>query len=322
VINIYRLCATLIFFIFINGCATKPDTPVQKAKVIQDIQIYTSPNSEAKITTRSIESAFNSVGLTIVSNNDMNRPFLKRFKKLHHRVYNLAMFQDKNLTYRLVKRYPEFALLTPLTMSIWSDKQSINISTLTLYGISRAAKIPLDDPDLIEYSQKIKTALALALPNGHFKELSHKTIPHDKSLATHFVCEVNLTNLSSQEYIEDFEAEFEGELEPLGFLVPNFTNLNEEIFQERGYALYDYFHTYSLCKFDVIYPVSKNHPEAGAWAPCSFYLYKKKGEDRMYMGFLSVENWIDSMDIKERDSLESLRSAQGMIEKVITEITE
>jgi len=113
-------------------------------------------------------------------------------------------------------------------------------------------------------------------------------------------------------------------MEPLGFLLPNYTNMQEEVFDDKGYTdLYDYYHTYSICKFDVIYPVSEKYPEAGAWAPCSFYIYKRKGENTMYMGFLSVENWITTLDMKdEEEGVIKLREAQAFIENIINEASE
>ena len=112
----------------------------------------------------------------------------------------------------------------------------------------------------------------------------------------------------------------------LGLLTPlamsiysdsNTINLQEKIFDDYDYHQYDFYHTYSICKFDVIYSVSKLHPEAGAWAPCSFYLYKRKGENKMHMGFLGVENWITTLNIEESASIKSLKEAQGIITHII-----
>lgn len=296
----------------------------QAAAIKQDIQIYTSTNKDKKITTKSIEAAFDSVGLTIAGNNDMNIPFSKRFGKLYYKVYNLAMFSNAELTYKLIKKYPEFGALTPLSMSIWQDKDgSMNISTLSFYGMARATQIPSNDPDLRAYAALVHKALREAMPNGHFKKLFYKPTHNGKPLQINFTTDVELDdNTTLDDFIDDFEAEFEGEMEPLGFLFPNYTNLQEDIFDDKNYHAYDFYHTYSICKFDVIYPVSKYHPEAGAWAPCSFYLYKKKGENKIHMGFLGVQNWITTLDIKDQASIKALEDAQGMIKKILEEQTE
>ena len=51
-------------------------------------------------------------------------------------------------------------------------------------------------------------------------------------------------------------------------------------------------------------------------------MYKRKGENIMRMGFLSVENWITTLDMEDQESLAPLREAQSIIENVVNEITE
>ena len=301
-----------------NAAAAKPAKP----DVAQSVQVMSSNNSDGKITTKTIEKAFNDTGLNVSANNDMNNPFGKRFPSLHYKVYNLAVFSNNDLTFKLIKKYPNFGLLMPLTMSIWSDGNTMNVSTLTLDGLSRTGGIPKTDTDLIAYSNMINAALKAAMPNGEFKFLNHKVKDTKASYAVRFVAEIDEDVEDLEEYKEDFQAEFEGEMEPLGFLFPNFVNVKEDMFDESGYDEYDFYDTYSICKFDVIYPVSKLHPEAGAYAPCSFYMYKKKGENKMHLGFLGVDNWIKTLDMEDEASFKPLREAQGMIENIVNELTE
>jgi len=290
-----------------------------------DIQVYTTQNTNNSITPKSIEVAFNHSHLTLLGNNNMNKPFLQRFKKVHYKVYNLAMFMNNDLTYKLLKKYPQFGALTPLTMSIWQDaKGSINIATLTLNGMARVANIPKEDPDLKEYALLIQKALHNALPNGKYKEFSSQTKKDiKKSYQVNLTTSVELEDGEDlEDYIDTFEEEFEAEMESVGFLFPNITNIQDEIFKKYNYNEYDFYHTYSICKFDVIYPISKDHPEAGAWAPCSFYIYKRKGERKMYMGLLGVQNWITTLHITDKESIELLTQTQSAITNILNEVIE
>ena len=337
--KIYNILLSALFVTFIIGCEKAPEqkaqeeaktttqeivaaTPVKEVSTKHSIQIFSADNSDGSITTKTIEAAFDAAGLTMGANNDMNSPFSQRFPKVHYEVYNLAVFKNSDLTLKLIKKYPNFGALTPLTMSIWSDGKSMNIATLTLFGMSRAGEIPMDDADLVEYADLVKTALKKAMPNGSFKEVMKDDMSPNESLATSFEVEIDEEVTDFTAYKEDFEAEFEAEMEPVGFLFPNYNNLKEEVFDEAGYDAYDFYDTYSICKFDVIYPVSKIHPEAGAWAPCSFYIYKKKDENVMRMGFLSVDNWISSTHMEDKEALDPLREAQGMIESIVNEMIE
>jgi uncharacterized protein (DUF302 family) len=321
--QIYTLLILFLVSTLFNGCTNTPQKDIKTVTTQQDVQVYTSSNTNGTITPKSIEKSFESSGLSIVGNNNMNKPFQARFGKTHYSSYNLAMYINNDLTFKLIKKYPAFGALTPLTMSIWTQNNSINISTLTIHGMARTAGIPLNDPDLIKYASLIQLALQTAMPNGHFKKLLFKQIHQHKSLQVNFTGNINLDEGENvNDYIDDFEAEFEGELEPLGFLFPNYINVQEEIFDNHNYHEYDFYHTYSICKFDVIYPVSKLHPEAGAWAPCSLYIYKKKGENKIHIGFLSVNNWISTLNIKDQASIKPLKEAQGMIVNILKEMTE
>jgi len=320
--HIYTLLIILITVLSFSSCSSSVPKE-HKVDTVQDIQVYTSKNIDNKITPKTIESAFEEAGLSVAGNNNMNKPFKARFSKIHYNTYNLAMYSNDELTYKLIKKYPKFGLLTPLTMSIYSEDDTINISTLSISAMSRVVGIAKDDPDLIAYAHLIDKALKTAMPNGHFKQLNFSPKHNGKKLDISFVKNLDEDELKNiDDFIDDFEAEFEAELEPYGFLFPNFTNLQEEIFDDYDYHQYDFYHTYSICKFDVIYPVSKLHPEAGAWAPCSFYLYKRKGENKIHMGFLGVQNWITTLNIKDSASIKPLEEAQNIIAHIVQNMIE
>ena len=320
--KIYNMLVAAVAVFMMVGCvsASEPAVAKKPAKA-QNVQVFTSANKDGKLTPKVISDTMHDLGLTSAGNNDMNKPFSQRFPKLHYKTYNLAMYQNDALTLALIKKYPNFGALAPLTMSIWSEGDTMNVSTLTLDGMSRASGIPKTDKDLVAYAELITKGLKAAMPNGKFKFLDHDVKSQTDSYAITFEMEVE-EGSDLEEVKEDFEGEFEGEMEPLGFLMPNYSNLQEELFDEAGYGAYDFYTTYSICKFDVIYPVSKLHPEAGAYAPCSMYMYKKKGENKMVIGYLGVDNWIKTLDIEDQESMKPLYEAQGMINNILTEMTE
>ena len=322
--KIYSMLIAALATFMMVGCVSASEPAVAKTPAkAQNVQIFTADNTDGKITPKVISDTMHDIGLTSAGNNDMNKPFSQRFPKLHYKTYNLAMFQNDALTLKLIKKYPNFGALAPLTMSIWSDGNSMNIATLTLDGMARTIGIPKTDPDLVAYAAMITKGLKAAMPKGNFKFLDYDVKSQTDSYAITFEMDVELDeDATMEDFKEDFEGEFEGEMEPIGFLMPNYSNLQEELFEEAGYDAYDFYTTYSICKFDVIYPVSKLHPEAGAYAPCSMYMYKKKSEDKMVIGYLGVDNWIKTLDIKDQESMKPLYEAQGMINNILTEMTE
>jgi uncharacterized protein (DUF302 family) len=114
---------------------------------------------------------------------------------------------------------------------------------------------------------------------------------------------------------------FEGELAPNGFVIAGHNNLGDD-FEESNYNAFDFYEVYSICKLPVIYTVAKTRPEAGAYAPCSLYLSKKKDEEMMQVGFPSVYNWMSSMAIESKEDLEVLENAQAGMKKILSGLTE
>jgi uncharacterized protein (DUF302 family) len=286
----------------------------------QNIQIFSVDNSSGAITDETINKAFKDSGLVVDVNNNMNSLFEKRYNKIHHKMYHLAIFHNDKFILKLIGKYPKLGLLSPQSMSIYSDdaKKTINISTLSLDGIARVTQIPANNPDLIEYAKLIDVALHKALPNGSYQPLNYTVTSSDKPLTTEFTTEFEIEDGAT--YVDakkSFEEEFEGELAPLGFVIPKFYNLQEDLLKKNGQDDYDFYDTYSICKFNVIFPVSKDHPEAGAFAPCSLFIYKKKDEDTVHIGYPSVENWIDNLDITDEESIKALRSSEGMIKEIL-----
>ena len=105
---------------------------------------------------------------------------------LHHKVYNLALFKNTDLNLKLLKKYPNFGVMVPLTMSIWSDGSTVNIATLSLEGMGRAGAIPLDDEDLLAYSAMIDKALKSAMPEGTYKKQDKVRKSSQESFLTKF----------------------------------------------------------------------------------------------------------------------------------------
>ena len=293
----------------------------------QDIQIYTADNSKGKITGASIEKAFADAGFLISGHNDMNIAFKGKFQKTNHKMYRLFTLYKKDLVLELVKITPDAALFAPLSMSIYMNNGSndISISSLSIDGMAKVTGIPASNKHMIEYSKLVRATLAKALPNGHFEKTSYKILKPKGELITRFTYDMELEGGDNadvvEEELEGIQEELESSLETVGFVIAGFNKLGEE-FVEAGYKKYDFFDAYSICKLPVIFEVAKTHPEAGAYAPCTFYMYKEKGSKTIQMAYPSVYNWLSSLDIEDKPSTKVLEDAQKLMIEVVKEVTE
>lgn len=293
------------------------------ASAAQDIQIYTTDNSKGQITGKTIEDAFNKAGFIISGNNDMNIAFKSKFQMTNHKMYHLFTLYKKDLVLELVKVSPKAALFAPLSMSIYMNKDSndISISSLSIEGMAKITGISAKNKHMLEYSKLVRDTLAKALPNGHFEKISYKPLKAKSELVTSFTAEMEAQGDGVEDELEGLQTELEGSLQTVGFVIAGFNKLGDE-FSEAGYDKYDFFDAYSICKLPVIFEVAKKHPEAGAFAPCTFYMYKEKGSTVVNMAYPSVYNWLSSLAIEDKASLEVLEDAQKLMIKVVKEVTE
>ncbi len=297
------------------------------ANAAQDIQIYTADNSKGKITGASIEKAFADAGFLISGNNDMNIAFKSKFQKTNHKMYHLFTLYRKDYALELIKLSPKAALFTPLSMSFYMNNGSndISVSSISLEGMAKVTGISAKNKHMIAYSKLVRETLAKALPNGHFEKTSYKISKPKGELITRFTYEMELEDGNGadaiEEELEGIQEELESSLETVGFVIAGFNKLGDE-FKEAGYDKYDFFDAYSICKLPVIFEVAITHPEAGAFAPCTFYMYKEKGSKIIHMAYPSVYNWLNSLNIKDKPSTKVLVDAQKLMIEVVNEVTE
>jgi len=314
-----RVIQGLIIISMMTIGAVADESKVEKK--VHDIQVLTSDNTDGKITPKTIEAAFQKAGFFVSENRDMNFPFKIQFKETTFDVYNLFTFFSKEATLTLVKEYPNVGMFSPMSMSIYTKKgdKKISVASLTPEAMAKILKIPVDNAVLVKVGKMVKEALKNAMPEGEFETLAYTVQEPTGPLVSSYTMEMDPDEWEDEK--EEFQMEFEGSLAPNGFVMAGFNDLNYD-FDESKYEKYDFYDVYSICKLPVIYTVAKVRPEAGTFAPCSLYMYKKKGENTMHLAFPSTYNWISSMAIDDKDSLRVLKEAQASMHKILTELTE
>jgi len=322
-----RTLAVAVLLTFGMGANAKEEIkktePVKSESVAQDIRIYTADNQGGKINAVSIEKAFKDAGFYITGNNDMNKAFEAKFKSHAHDAYNLMTLHKKDAVAKIAEKYPQIALFTPLSMSIFTRKgeKNISVSSMSATGIAKVAGIPADNADLIAYMKEVADVLAKAMPNGKFETLNYKIAKPEGDLVKRFTMEMDVAPKEIEDELESFQDELESGLETAGFVLAGYNKLGDD-FAKAGNKSYDFFDVYSICKVAVIFEVSKTHPEAGAFAPCSFSMYKKTGDKTVHFAYPSIYNWLSSIDVADKASKDVLLKAQDAMNAAVNDATE
>jgi len=321
----------LIGSLLVTGATAKENNTTKEVKKVvhkatpiattSDIQILTADNSDGEITPKTIESAFKKAGFFVSANRDMNGPFKKQFKSSGFDTYNLFTFYKKDVVLELAKKYPNIGLFAPMSMSIYTKKgaKTISVSSLSAQAMQKIMKIPTDEKLLTDLRALVVATLKTALPNVKVEKLPYKLQEPKGELVTTYSMDMDPDEWEDE--LDDFKMGFEGELAPHGFVIAGQNNLGDD-FEEANFEGFDFYEVYSICKLPVIYTIAKTHPEAGAFAPCSLYLEKKKGQKTMNVAFPAVYNWMSSMAIDNKEDMKVLENAQKGMRKILSGLTE
>ena len=286
------------------------------ANAAQDIRIFTADSNGGKITAETIAKTFKDAGFTVSGNNNMNKAFDGKFQTHTHDAYNLMTLHKKDVVAQLIGKYPSIALFTPLSMSVFTKKgeKTISVSSMDIAGIAKVTGIPVDNAHLVAYINEIADILKQALPNGKFEEVKYKIAKPEGKLVNSFTMGMDVKDDEIEDEMDAIQEELEAGFSTAGFVMAGFNSIGDDS--------YDFFDAYSICKLAVIFEVSKMHPEAGAFAPCTFYMYKKKGETTVHFAYPSVYNWMSSMDVTDKSAKDVLLKAQEAMNAAINEATE
>jgi len=293
-----------------------------------NVSILTADNSDGKITTKTIAAAFEKAGFFINDNRDMTAPWLrqckagtKNFSVVDYDVYNLFTLFKKDVVVKLGKKYANIGLFSPMSMSIYTRKgtKTISVSSLSAAAMADIMGIPVDDADLVAYGKLIQDTLRVALPNAKVEKVAYEMKQSEGPLVSTAQFAIDPDG-DWEEIKEEFQENFEAALIPAMFINAGFNDLNYDM-EESGHEAFNFYDVYSICYLEVIYTVAKNHPEAEAFAPCSMYMYQKKGTNTMEIGFPSVYNWIASLAIEDKESHDVLIMAQEKMEAILKKLT-
>ena len=285
-----------------------------------DLHLFEIPNKDGAITPLEVEKALTDNGFTLGVNSEMNYPFTKQFEQTDYKVFTLLTVFHSEYAPKLVNKYPQAGALTPMGVGIYQSLKddSIHLSLLTADAQSKI--LGVKDELLTKIEADALSAIKKSFPNAKHS-LSEDSLKEQRDLITQYALNLS-ADADADEAKDEFEMMLESGFDPHGFVMPAYLDLNEVIEESEGESAYDFYVTYSICKLEVIYTVSKERPEAAAFAPCTTMVYKKKDENKIVVGFPAVYNWMSSAHVVSQDAKDVLLKAQEDFESILESVTE
>jgi len=135
------------------------------------------------------------------------------------------------------------------------------------------------------------------------------TVPRDKDLG---------------DWTDDFQERFEAAFEDKQYIIAGFENFKEAYEDSPSkFAMYDAFWTYGLCHFTFSFNMfdhKTGRPESGVFAPCTMYMYIKKGSDKLVIGMPKVSNWLAVNQIKDPKKIEMAHKLDQEIAAIMRDV--
>lgn len=281
------------------------------------------PNDPKSDLPAKIEKTLEANGFYISANSEMTGPFKIQFKQSDYDVFHLLTVFHLKYSDEMVRKHPDAGVFVPMGVGIYQAKgdKVLHVATLTSEAQSKILGTKSVDPLLKAIEKEMVASLKKAMPNATVAISDENPLPAEGPLVTRVEMEVDADDWEDAK--EELQMTIEDGFKPMGFVMSNYTEYNYMLTKEDTVeSPFDFYDTYSICKLKVIYNVAKTRPEASAFAPCTMMLYKKKGEDKIVMGFPGVYNWMSSAHVVDKNAKAVLMKAQKDFENILTEATE
>jgi len=219
---------------------------------------------------------------------------------------NLGFFSvanDKKLR-KLLEKYPQIGGFSPFNLHVYKKKTEDMTWVgyvkpeimMDIVGVTDAAARaefismfkPLDEK--IQHYMKPTTS----------KNLMFTTLPAETMMNFEFEVEGNV-----EDFVEEFQEKFEEIFEDKKYIIAGYKNLKENYDDMEVDFAYDAYWVYSLCHFKFSNSIFNDRPEAGAFAPCSVYMYIKNG--KMHVGMPKLENWTSVVGLNDPVKIKAVK---------------
>lgn len=156
---------------------------------------------------------------------------------------------------------------------------------------------------------------------GYVATIPYKKLPEKRMM--NFEYEFDVPE-DMDDFIDEFQNTFELAFIDKGYLIAGYHNFMEATDNaEEILSEYEAFWTYSLCHLEFSYHMFDNpggRPEAALFAPCTMYMYIRKGTNKLVIGMYRLHNWSDTLDITDKTRLDLIDKLDTQIPEILTKL--
>ena len=326
------ILSSLLFFMPSLLLATSPQVTPSTTTPNKDTLavFYTLEGDIQKKFNTLVEEKLKTIGFTITDPHErVNDHYKEKYGSTVLDVLSfMSVVNDKNVM-PLLNIDPRIAAFSPFNMLIHKKLNEKNThvghlmpeAMLDMIGIEDAkvrADFTAAFKPLIEMLEKELAADGAKVTQTY---IPYKKLPKKRMI--NFELEFEEPE-DMEDFIDEFQNTFEEAFIAKEYLIAGYHNFMEssddapEILKD-----YDAFWTYSLCHLEYSYNMFDNkgaHPEAGLFAPCSMYMYIKKGTNKLVIGMPTLANWSDTLGIIDEKRVGLVAQLDKEIPEILTSL--
>lgn len=289
----------------------------------QGVKFYVGDGDKEKTYMSMVNDKINSIGFVLSDPHErINDGYKTKYGSTN--LDNLGFFSmmKDSVVGPLLLKEPSLGGFSPFNLHVYKktgeDKTYVGHVTpdtmLDIVGVKdkavraafAASFVDLDKMVEHEIGSKVQTVEYTALPA---KPMMTFEVPFERGA-------------SLQSFIDDFQGKFEAKFEENKYIIAGFKDVKGAMSDANiEFGRYDAYWVYSLCHFKFSEGIfNQGRPDAGAFAPCSMYMYVDKGSNKLMIGMPRLENWIAVMGIKDTKMVDSIHALDKEIVGIMTQL--
>lgn len=261
-------------------------------------------------------------------------------KNEHLELHYYNQFKDKNLDllnfYRIYNkkeirdfllRNPDYGAYTPFNFLAYKKLPNAKGGDTTWYGHLNADTMLniIGEKDQANRNKFKKMIGKLdKLVQDEMKPTVTKELTFDKPLPKHTLLKMvkKFDNDDTDEFVENFVMKHDSLFTKRHFVIAGFLDLKFEFDDaDMDFDKYDAYWVSSLCHFEFSNAIfNHGEPQAGVFAPCAIYFYILKGTKELHVGYATVDNWVATTGIKNKEQIKYMKKVAQNVQKVFEEL--
>ncbi len=301
-----RVTLTVLLLAFLAGCGepapeTKP-LPKKPAAYFWGVEGFPRDLIENKV-----PEAVDASGFTISdAHKRINDAYVKRYGSTTLDTLNFIGIGNEKALYNVINKHPKSAAFIPLTLFSYKTKGVDSSWVGMLAPEYMADAVGLEDPKLREewmsaFSDLHKTVKTTLKPTME-ETATYTTMPAEPVYEITYPVKGDVS-----EFVETFQEKFEESFEEDEFIIAGYRDIKDNMEMQGLKTNFDSFIAYSICHFGFSNRFFNEIPKAGIFAPCSVYMYIPKGSKTMHVGFPTLSNWVNVMQVKDPELMTMVR---------------